>query len=121
MIKGIPGLPTVTGSAQAVRAGDTLYAGAQLPVDTGPTDADPVRIQGGLGEQTRVAYGIGKILEAAGMVWQDAVQVHQFMTLPRLAIDEFQKARTASLMLGRFLSTSVRSVSEHPDTVRCTR
>jgi len=118
---GLADTGAAPGFAAAVRAGDRLYGGTQvppLPSELAGSAAQEalLRVPGGLGDQTYAAYAQhDRAIRAAGFGWDQVVQVHQFLTPTRLSIDEFQAARTRFLTLGKFLSTSVACPSGHPD------
>ena len=120
---GIADAGAAPGFAAAVRAGDRLYGGTQVPPlpsalakDERGTEEVAVTVTGTLGDQTYAAYSQqDRALRAAGFRWEEVVQVHQFLTPTRLLIDEFQAARTRFLTLGKFLSTSVACPAAHPD------
>jgi len=120
---GVADAGAATGFAAAVRAGDRLYGGTQVPplpsvlTQGGEGSGEQaVTASGTLGDQTFAAYAQhDRALRAAGFRWDQVVQVHQFLTSPRLSIEECQAARTAFLTLGKFVSTSVACPSTHPD------
>ena len=116
-IATVAGVPAMPQWAAAVQADETLYVSGQLPF------TDPMayvtealrRPDGQLGAQTSVVYGhYDRILKHAGFAWDDAVQVHQFISEPRIALDDFQRARHQYLTPGRYLSTSVACLGNFP-------
>jgi 2-iminobutanoate/2-iminopropanoate deaminase len=117
-ISGVPGVAAPPGAAHAVRVGDFVYLGAQVPADVRALAGARNGVLAATGDTTtqiRTAYGHqGNILAHAGLSWDDVFKVQQYVTRTDLDLNDMQAARGAYLTLGRFLSTSVVCEPEHP-------
>ena len=72
----VPGRPELSHSADAVRAGDTLFVAGILPVDS-----EGRLVSGDVIEQARFTFGeLGRILAAAGCDFEHVVKVTVFLT-----------------------------------------
>lgn len=116
----VPDVAVAPGWAHAVRVGDFVYVGAQVPIDgralsSREGEAAPVAVAGDATEQIRAAYRRhDAILKHAGLPWGDVFKVQQYVTRTDLNVNDMQAARSAYLTLGKFLSTSVVCESVHP-------
>ena len=117
-VTGVPGVAVAPGWAPAVRVGYFIYLGAQIPLDRTSLGTDPdaaTLVAGDTTTQIRTAYAQhGAILTAAGLSWDDAFKVQQYVTRRDLNLNDMQAARSVYLTLGRFLSTSVVCGPVHP-------
>ena len=118
-IRAIPEAVTAPGRAVAVRVGQFLYLGAQLPIGpsalTAGTTDHPIRATGEVATQIRTAYGgHDAMLRHLGAGWRDVFKVQQYVTRTDLNMAEMQAARGIYLTLGEFLSTSVVCAPQHP-------
>jgi enamine deaminase RidA (YjgF/YER057c/UK114 family) len=72
----VPGRPELSHSADAVRAGDTLFVAGILPVDS-----EGRLVSGDVIEQAKFTFGeLGRILAAAGCGFEHVVKVTVFLT-----------------------------------------
>lgn len=119
-ITDVPGVAAAPGWAHAVRVGDFVYLGGQVPVaghalSSAEGGAAPVAAIGDATAQVRAVYGHhDTILKHASLSWNDVFEVHQYVTRTDLNLNGMRAVRSAYLRLGKFVSTSVVCEPEHP-------
>ena len=120
VITNVPDVYMTPGVAHAIRAGDTLYASGQQPVEVagrvGEIDIteSPVAAKGDFEGQARFVYdNHDAILKAAGLSWDNVVKLHQYLTVPK--VEQMLGVRRRYLPGQMAASTSITCGLAHPD------